>query len=70
MTLRHENNRSVNKLIFDKRVIVFGFYLLKVIPLDRVWSGDYFGIFFIHVFSGINCIKKKIEKFRGFQKYF
>ena len=23
VTLRHENNRSVNKLIFDKRVIVF-----------------------------------------------
>ena len=36
VTLRHENNRSVNKLIFDKRVIVFGFYLLKVIPLHKV----------------------------------
>ena len=56
-TLRHENNRSVNKLIFDKSYCISGFYLLKVIPLDSVWSGDYSGIFFI-VLSRINCINE------------
>ena len=64
---RHENDCSVNKFIFNKRVIVFGFYTLKVISLDRVWSRDCFAIFFIHVLSGINW--KMTKQIRDFQKY-
>ena len=45
--------------------------MFKVIPLDRVWSGDYFGIIFIYVLSRINLKKeRKVGKYRDFQKYF
>ena len=53
----HENNRFVNKLIFSKRVTVF---LLFVCWKLYHWTGFevevIFGLFFIHVISGIKLL--------------
>ena len=54
---KYENNRSVNKLIFDKRVIAF---LVFICWKLYHWTGfEDISIFFSHALSGINDEKEK-----------